>query len=206
MKMHNLFAQPIVVVHGRIFHQQFDYAHYPEDYRYCEQTMNKTWSPVAEQPDQDVALGFAVDLKCSEGAPSVLYLASFSDNPRFGPNSSGFRAFGLTLDGPPRRRSEREWSYVALDKEKGVCEGGNNRICAAHAVLYDQAPSRIELSAFSHWSVVNPFFRYATLGKVGIGQVTVTPAPPAGRPIRPHVWTVPAATAAADGARKTGGR
>ena len=169
IEIRNFFPRPITVVQGRIYHQRFDERYEPQAFPAWETKVNETWSPAAKEPIKNVDLGFTVTMKCTPDVPSALLLFACTDNR----NSSGFQAEGLSLDDGDLDLVEGTHSFLRLDKKNGVCKGSHTDQCQVLALLYGQAPTRIELKAVSDWSVVQPSFRYATLGEVEYPQVRI---------------------------------
>jgi hypothetical protein len=170
-----------------------DYAGYPEIRRYRDEAMNAVWSPIARQPDQDAHLEFAFDLRCETSGPSVLSVAAVTDND----NGSSFKVSGLSLDELPSYRREDAYASITVDAESGVCQGANPIVpdeivlSRALAVLYDQAPTRVELQVDTTWSVSWPSFRYVTLGEVEVLSSDWSPKGQELREIAPQVWVLP---------------
>jgi hypothetical protein len=193
IRLRNRFRESVTVVQGCLYHEQMDYPNYPELRRYRDEAMNAVWSPIAGLPDQDAHLESSFDLRCAPGCPSVLTAAAVTDND----NGSAFELFGLSLDELPGFRRDVEHAWINIDAGAGTCEGGNelvpDRVVISRAwlLLYDQAPTRVELHVDTTWSSSWPYFRYVTLGEVEILSSDWSPKGQEARDITPQVWVIP---------------
>jgi hypothetical protein len=193
IRLRNRFRQSVTVVLAQLCHDQMDYTGYPELRRYRDKAMNAVWSPIAEHPDQDAHLEFSFDLHSTAGCPSVLAATAVTDND----NGSSFKLFGLSLDNLPSYRRDEEHAWINIDAGAGTCEGGNelvpDRIVIARAwlLLYDQAPTRVELRVDTTWSSSWPYFRYVTLGEVDVLSSDWSPKGQEAGELKPQVWVIP---------------
>ena len=134
-------------------------------------------------------------MNCTADAPSVLFANASSDIQ----NVVYFKLHGLKVDERAYELDENAMATMQVDQQQGVCLGRNSgeSVCSATAILFDQAPTRIELGANSVYSSVYPHVRYVTLGTAEIVNSQWAPRGSARRDITPQVWVVPAESAAA---------
>jgi hypothetical protein len=197
MSFRHRFARTISVVRARLYHQQFDYSWFREETRSFREAANVRWSPIAQHPTQECDLSFGFDLDSTTGYPSALYLRAITDGERTidrGPNEyneSTFAAYGIRPIAGEISRRRGENSSVEINVEEGACTGRNYEVSSAQALLLNQYPTRIELTARSTYSEVWPFCNFATLGEVDIGSCQPLPTGQSLRDIRPDVWVIP---------------
>jgi hypothetical protein len=195
IRLKNRLPQPITVLQAYLHHQQTTYTGYPPNQRLVDEQINATWSPIAKEPTQQdgAHLEFSFDLKCTPDVPSALHLRAYADND----NASSFKVFGLSLHDLPWQVREGTYASIELDAAAGTCQGNNPLVeeevvvGTARAILYDQAPTRVELTVDTTWSVSSPFVRYATLGDVQILGAEWSPTGLAERELRPQIWVLP---------------
>ncbi len=190
LEIRNYFSFPITVVTARLMHQQFDFE-FAEQLRYLNETWNKTWSPIAEHPDQVADLSIAVNLRAPQGVPSALVLQASNDNG----NESRFRVEGLAFSMSDQviLQSDpgEDVSHVQVFPDEGVCTGFARDVGGAFAWLYDEAPTRIELRSHSVESIVTSHWSYVCGGNVKVDSTEVSPTPGGNRKIRPQMWVLP---------------
>ena len=190
LEVRNYFDFPLTVVSTRMVHEQFDYE-FPKAQRYIREAWNRKWSPIAEHPDQDADLEITVELEAPSDGPSLLLVDPGCDNE----NEARFRVEGLALNQPDlvvrQALAGEDVSYLRVSKEEGVCTGWVNGPSRALLFLYGEAPTRIELHARTHKSVIRSKWSYICAGKVKIRNVKISPTPEGGRQITPQIWTLP---------------
>jgi serine/threonine protein kinase len=197
MSLRNRFSRPITMVEARIYHQQFDYSWFREEMRDLNEAANARWSPIARRPIQECNLSFGFNLECESEMPSAIFLRAQTDGERTvdrGPNEyneSAFVVYGLDYKLGELMRRQGENCSVTFDEEKGECRGQNYEVSSAQALLLNQHPTRIELTARSAYSSVWPSGHFATLGEVRIGACQSLPTGQSLRDIRPDVWVIP---------------
>ena len=160
---YNLFGDEITMVFSGIHHQQFDYGWYNELARPIHEAMNRRWSPIANNPDQNAELSRNFELSYPvRPRMSAVLIHAGNDNAMW----SMTKIYGIE-DAEDYTSSGgsggRNW-YIEYNPDDGTYYVKSVNCAAANVVLADQYPTKVEISAYTTWSGINPYFRMVILG------------------------------------------
>ncbi len=175
--LYNMFGDKITVIFSGIFHEQFDYSWYNELWRPIHEAINRKWSPIANNPDQDAHLSRSFNLSYY-GNPrmSAVLIAAQNDNRMW----SQVKIYGVhdaedyTLSGGD---GYSMW-YIKYDPDEGTYMVKKENAGISAVLLRNVYPTRVEIEGYTTWSSFSPRFRMAIVGgNVSWYNVQESPSP-----------------------------
>ena len=138
--LYNNTGERVTVVRSFIYHQQFDYDWYDHEYwGPVEKAINKKWSPISDNPDQNIKLGRFFEISYGDVKGSYVCIDTYTDNGMWG----GVRIYGIH-DAPDYSGEGEHWE-IEYNESEGTYEVYNHDWGEAMVWLKGQLPTKIEM-------------------------------------------------------------
>jgi len=186
--LENRFDLPLTVTRSFMYHQQFDYSWYNQKYRPIEEARNAKWSPIANNPNQNRYLSRSFDIAYQDVGESFVWIQAHTDNGMH----SDVTIYGMDI--PPDYScsggsGSRTWR-VTYDSAAEKYNVHNNYCAAAQLFLNDQLPNKVQMEAYTTWSVSRQSVTIVVLGDIITSNHTESPFPGDDNNPAPMIWKI----------------
>ncbi len=147
-KLYNNTGRRVTIIRSMIYNVSSGWLYQNET--------NGKWSPIAKNPRRSVNLARSFDLSYEDVQEGSIYIHTFTDNGMNG------RVKLLGMSSNVKNHSKSSGPYrIAYDAKQNTYEVYNSNYGAAGLMLFNEFPSRVELSCRYTWSLVYQMFLMA---------------------------------------------
>jgi hypothetical protein len=185
--LENRFNRSITVIRSFIYHQQFDYGWYNENYRPIEEARNAKWSPIANNSNQNRDLSRSFDVEYSDVSHSFVWIQAHTDNTMHSDVTI------YSMENPPDYSCSggdwRRWN-VTYDHAAKTYNVHNDNCAAAELFLNDQLPDNVQMEGCTTWSLLKSSVTIAVLGDMTTSNHTESPSHGDDNNPAPLIWRI----------------
>jgi len=171
MSQKNYFSEDITFIYSTLANYQMDYSWITQQEIEGGTAANAQWSPIANNPDQNINLSRSFDIQNNGATSSAFYLLAWADN---GMNSQTKVEGFVNI---PDYYYAYHSDVLECNSIEGWCRAWNQDCCAISMINKGSVPTKVSMTAYSTWSTIIPAVSIAVFGDITTTNHTESPSP-----------------------------